>query len=458
MKKSVKLLILVLVLAFLTGGYAAVKHFNSAKDGQDEAQEEQLIIAASLDSSAITSFSWKNSNTEINLVLNENEWQYIEDSGFPVDQTYPEEILKAVSEVTASRVVSETAEDLAQYGLDPSEYKAVMQFSDGSSMEYYIGNYSSAAGAYYFKTSASASVYLVDDTMPTLFSNELLSIIEYEAIPSMSDFTKLEITAGDKSTVIEALDGSEYSYTDLYKYFVVNGSDYIPVDSDMAYAIETDVSSVTWNECVDYTGRYEDFGLDKPSYRIGISYTDSDGKDGKFNLLIGTATDDGSYYACIEGSGMIYTVSDSVISTLLIDDAEEIYALDMCREVYYNVSDLDITYKGKQYNFSVVRDISTDENGEETPSDVYTLNAKEADSAACDDFFYAFFDIKGTEYLSEDFPVSGDAVMKARAVSDSGETQFELYEYNKDNYIVSIGGKTRITVAKADVDALNWNI
>lgn len=458
MKKSVKLLILVLVLAVLTGGYAAIKHFDSAKYGQDETQEEQLIIAASLDSNSVTSLSWKNSNTEINLVLNENEWQYIEDSGFPVDQTYPQEILKAVSEVTASRVVSEAAEDLAQYGLEPSAYKAVMQFSDGSSTEYYIGNYSSAAGAYYFKTSASDSVYLVDDTLPTLFNNELLGIIEYEAIPSMSDFTKLEITAGDKLTVIEALDGSEYSYTDLYKYFVVDGDDYIPVDSDMAYAIETDVSSVIWSECVDYTGKYEDFGLDNPSYKIGISYTDSDAEENKFTLLIGTATDDGSYYACIENSSMIYTVSDSVISSLLIDSTEETYALDMCRAVYYNVSELDVTYKGKQYNFSVTRDVTTDENGEEAPSDIYTLNSKEADSAACDDFFYAFFDIKGTEYLSEDYTVSGDAVMSARVVSDSGETEFKLYEYDENSYIVSIGGKARITVAKADVEALNWNI
>ncbi|MBQ4339131.1 MAG: DUF4340 domain-containing protein [Clostridia bacterium] len=458
MKKSVKLLILLLVLAVLTGGYAAVRYFDTAKNNTDEVQEEQLIIAASLDSSAVTSLSWKNSNTEINLVLKENEWQYIEDSGFPVDQTYPEEILKAVSEVTASRIVSEAAEDLAQYGLEPPAYRAVMQFSDGSSTEYYIGNYSSAAGAYYFKTSASDSVYLVDDTLPTLFNNELLSIIEYEAIPSISDFSKLEITAGNKSTVIEALDGSKYSYTDLYKYFVVDGADYIPVDSDMAYAIETDVSSVAWSTCVDYTGKYEDFGLDNPSYKIGISYTDSDAKDSKLTLLIGTATDDGSYYACIEGSGMIYTVSDSVISSLLIDNAEEIYSFDMCRAVYYNVSELDITYKGKQYNFSVVRDIATDENGENTPSDVYTLNSKDADSSACDDFFYAFFDIKGTEYLAEDYVVSGDAVMSAKVVSDSGITEFKLYEYDESNYIVSIGGKTRITVAKADIEALNWNI
>lgn len=314
MKKSIKLLILVLVLAVVAGGYAAIRHF-SPGDSPVTA-EPTTVTAAELDPAGVASISWKNSETEVSLYLGDDgSWRSVEDDAFPVDQSYPKEMLSAVSSVPSYRLVTESSDNPAQYGLTEPAYRAVIKLTDGSAVEYYIGS-SAHDGSYYFKTSLSDGIYLIEDALPSCFERSLLDIAELEAIPRMDGFDSLSITVADTTSHITVTRGD--SEEEGNEFFVELDGKKTAVQADRAAELQTAVSSLAWSDCVDYTGDYESYGLDSPNAKIVVGYTDADSAAQTFTLLLGTKTEASQYYACIEGSKMIYLIDGTAVSPLII--------------------------------------------------------------------------------------------------------------------------------------------
>ena len=135
-KKVKKLLIIVTVLLLLVAAYFVITKFVIKKENKTDNNKDNVAVSQ-IGSENIVSFSYKCEDTdfkEITLVKNsDNEWHYIEDDNFPVNQTYVTNMAKSISEVKAERIISsEEAGDLKEYGFDNPVVSISFEERDGT--------------------------------------------------------------------------------------------------------------------------------------------------------------------------------------------------------------------------------------------------------------------------------------------------------------------------------------
>ena len=315
MKKGVKLLILLLVLALVAGGLFAVTRYNAKQESLNHSEEE--IIAAAIDKAEVAAIRWTNDKNDISLSKDEKGyWHYDGDPTLPLDNAVPEGMLNSVSSLIATRLVAENPADTAQYGFNKPGCTAVFTMKDGSQTTLTIGN-ESGYDSVYFKSSDSANVYLVSSDIETTFSKSVTDLVKAETFPTCETIPSVTVQ-GEKTTVIFTAEPAKED--DAQTAFTVSSGDKKgTLTPEHAAALESEINGLKFGSCAAYKGETEKFGLAKPAYRITVNYT-NDSKDGSFTLLLGNKTEEGMYYAMLQGSDCIFTLAQSSVNTLTEDD------------------------------------------------------------------------------------------------------------------------------------------
>src|SRR5699024_7207095 len=112
MKRSKKLIILIAVLVVLVIAVTII-----SKLTEPEPYTPTETIDLGVESGTITNLAWTYNGEEVALSLDGDTWAYDGDPTFPLDQSYPEAMLTAVEELSASQAL-ESAQALSEYGLD----------------------------------------------------------------------------------------------------------------------------------------------------------------------------------------------------------------------------------------------------------------------------------------------------------------------------------------------------
>jgi hypothetical protein len=102
--------------------------------------------------------------------------------------------------VTASRLVEETAQDLSQYGLDQPSNIITVTDLDQNTISFEIGNQNEIAGGYYIKMETDDTVYLVN-SFPAAFSYSLEDLLKTE--DESTDTTEAEETTESTETTTQ---------------------------------------------------------------------------------------------------------------------------------------------------------------------------------------------------------------------------------------------------------------
>lgn len=324
MKKSVKLLILVLVLALAIGGLVAVNKYN-AKQEEAEAQAEAEIIAATVDTTAVTSIRWATENADVTLLKNEDgNWCCKDDEALPLDKAVPEGMLNAVATVSATMLISDAPTDIAQYGLEEAPVTVVLTAKDGTETTLKFGNTAPSTDIY-FCSSLSKSVYLVSADYLGTFSRTPENIVEIEKFPTVETIHSVEIKNKESSYTVSAEPANDDTGT---AYSVLIGNEGTLLTDESADALESEVNGLYFDSCVSYKGDFKKYGLDTPAHQVTVNYTDAEGKSDSFTLLLGNMNEDESaYYATLQGSKQVYTVYVSNVNTLTTADPA-----DLCNE------------------------------------------------------------------------------------------------------------------------------
>ena len=114
MTRGKKLGILALLLIVLMALTLLVIRF--APVTGDEAEETAETVFT-LDADQVTSLTWTYAGESITIEKDdESNWSYPADADFPMDATYPDEMVQALTEIQAEKTIEEP-EDLDQYGL-----------------------------------------------------------------------------------------------------------------------------------------------------------------------------------------------------------------------------------------------------------------------------------------------------------------------------------------------------
>ncbi|MCI8407860.1 MAG: DUF4340 domain-containing protein [Lachnospiraceae bacterium] len=348
-KKQIKTLIITLLaLVLLVGGYVAMTLFMPKEEETEETQEDEVIHTVEEDT--INKISYTNENGTIELVLNKEEWSSPTDKNCPVNKYTVDSMVTALQEVKASRTIEKADVDKKEFGLDKPSLVVDFTQKDGTKTTYTLGTLNSVVNKYYFQMSGDEKVYLIDTTMYNSFDYDLLKLAEVEEYPSMGgqDIADYTLTMDGKTLYfVDSKDAAhkknEEEIPECVWEYGAKKNKLKKMDEDLASNVLQAIMGLTNAECVTYNLTDKDLkkcGLDKPKMSLTVHYTKMDQaeeeeevnntddvkeeeKDAKiidceFTVYFGdTDSDSGEYYVQMKDSKAIYTMNVSGVNTLM---------------------------------------------------------------------------------------------------------------------------------------------
>lgn len=270
MKRGKKLLLLTLVLVVVAGAALAALKFMP----DEEVEETESISVLTLDAESITGLAWSYGDESLSFVCDGSVWSYSEDADFPLDTSYMSAMTSAVSDISAEKVIEE-ASDLAEYGLDEPVCSITVTAEAETTID--IGDETSLDGLRYVSI-GDGNVYLVSSDLLTNFSYGLYDLVAKETLPDMSELVSFSVERASGTLVIDYLEGSDLAYTDRYTYFAEDGDGWLSLDSELAENFVSQITGLTWGDCVDYKADLKtlgNYGLDSPAVTVTVNYIET---------------------------------------------------------------------------------------------------------------------------------------------------------------------------------------
>ena len=239
MKNGKKLLLLLLVLAVLVGATAIVGTIS--KNAADQEDETQTVF--SLDPENVTNLGWDYSE-KVSFTAGEDGWVCDQDAAFPVDETYLDKMLEALTDVESTKTI-ENPENLDQYGLEIPV--CVITVEDGQSHTLSIGLETAVGGQRYF-SNGDGNVYLVDKDIIENFQYGLYDVLKHQTLPEVTQLTGIKVELPEGGYEITRQENSGLAYSDDYVWFM----DGKALDNDLTQTLLDMVTNLNLSECVDY--------------------------------------------------------------------------------------------------------------------------------------------------------------------------------------------------------------
>ena len=152
MKRTKKLIGLIVILAVLLAGYFAVmalvpKEDTNTATATDESADKATVDVLSLKAEDVDKIAWTYNGTPLCVVKGESGWLLADDQDFPLDSTCVSDMMSQLKDLKATR--SFEAQDLAEYGLDTPKCIIIATGSDGTETVIKIGINNAITSEYY---------------------------------------------------------------------------------------------------------------------------------------------------------------------------------------------------------------------------------------------------------------------------------------------------------------------
>ncbi len=181
--KFLPMIVLAVLLGALILGTSVLSSANdkkAAEEAEKLAAENSSILLAQYDASATSSVSYSRKGEDfLTFNMANGAWVYEEDPNFPLNQTIVGSMASALSSMAAERTVEEV--DREAYGLDDPAYVIKVEYTDGVSHVYTIGNYNSFTGGYYF--TMDGDCYMISSGLIPYFDYALNDLLSLDTIP-----------------------------------------------------------------------------------------------------------------------------------------------------------------------------------------------------------------------------------------------------------------------------------
>ncbi|NLZ37715.1 MAG: DUF4340 domain-containing protein [Clostridiales bacterium] len=306
------LIIAAVVMAVLIGGYFIVSALIKP-DAPPPAPAGDMMIADD-DPSKIKEIKYTLNGETIALKFDDilYKWQYRDEPSFPVKFEIPASMASAISKIKANRLVEETKENFAEYGLD-NPYLDITAIFEDAERNYKIGDYNKMLDGYYFNIGGTDKVYIIPTGLNPFFEYSLLDLAEVDIPPVLDEdiYDSIEMTFA-----AEVLDGEKTGELETAFSNIVRGGlavvGYIsPGDSpeaslavygfDRGATVDIAYKEAQTVENTDNTGKTS-------------SYTSTVHIDKTASFTVGTVEESG-YFTC--GSGLVYAADAEAVKTIL---------------------------------------------------------------------------------------------------------------------------------------------
>ena len=442
MKRQKKLLVLCLAFALLLGCYGAIKVLTAPKAVADSQQETySLGIADSL-----TSLQWKYEDVSVNLSLTDSKWTSDDDSACPLDQMLVKKLATQATGLYATKVITDP-ESASAYGFDSDEIVTLSFGKNNTSVTLTVGNTDPYGNSTYVMLNNDLSkVYLVNSSSLTAFVCTLNDLVEKETLPAFTDVLSLELSGKTNASISFSDGGSTTCYTDLFEWFLQDGNKLLPLDPDAVDALLSDLTTLTWGDCVNYNAdaaALATYGLSKPSLSLqvlcneGTTATTTTIHFGDYN------SSESAYYARLDGSKMVYLVSKTMYETLTAVSYDSLRTMDVLYLDWFNVREMDVTADGVTHTITLVEVTNTDA----TSSLMFDLDGTTVETKLGTAFLTSMSNMQATE---------ANKIADGNAVFTVSLRQYTLADRtvltispSGDGYVVQINGSGDLWITAA---------
>lgn len=482
-RNAVTLVSLLLALAALIGAYIWYGNRDTEKENSGATSD---IPLATVDTSKVTTLHYIGSDVDMKLVRKEGVWKSEEEPERPINQKNVTSMIDTIKEIKAYQKVTDSAKDLAEFGMDKPAAFIEVTLEDGKTISLRLGSQAITGDGYYAIVNDETKVYLVGMTYKSGLSFTNTDMTEIMEAPTITaeNITYINIDSRDGEDVELKYNEKaklDYSGSLMYQWQILKpyGDGYTADDSKVA-EIQANYSKFDFLDCVDYKGEdLSKYGLNNPTATIDIGYfdtvepsitpkpttavsnaanTEAEKINKEYKILIGDKNDKGDYYVKSDGSNAVYTLSGSSVDKMLQVDVFSLLNKNVLLPNIQMVDQVSVNINGKQYQMEikpiVTKDTSKDEDAEAT----YYFQGKEVKE---EDFKKLYQTMLSTQYdaiLKEEVDIS-----KLRPVLTLSYHLFGDYAttvtasflpYNDSFYITDIGKGLNFLADKRYIDQI----
>ncbi|MGN0778254.1 MAG: DUF4340 domain-containing protein [Aristaeellaceae bacterium] len=428
MKRSRKMLMLLMALVLCVGGYCGVQLLDS--DTASVTEESGTFALDSHAADDLTGLSWTSGDESLAFTLSGGTWSVTANPAFPLNQEDVQAMADDLLAMVGTRQLDGVTE-LAAYGLTEPAFSVTASWSDGTSTTYTMGDETPFGDGYYLSLGHEGIVYTIEDDISDIFDTTLNDLAVLESIPAVTAVTRLTVGTSldlSKEETSRTINEGELWYDSL------TGA---ALDADAAEKLVTNAQGIAWAALAEPTASDAEltaFGVDEASATAITLY---EGETAVMTLLIGVQDDAGDYYARLPGSTMVYTVDDSDLSSLLTATADDMPSMVIIDLAAANVQSATFTAGESAYTWTAPA-----AEGEETESSADTLG---------ESLWASLLALKATSRVDA---VDSASVLTVDVTAASGQSaQLTFAEYDAQSYTVSVQEHCFLVDA-ADVDAI----
>lgn len=479
MKKSIKLVSAVVVLAVLGGVYVGLNTYVSKEEKTESSSEEESKTEVfSAKSDDIKSLEFIVDKKETTFEKKDDSWVKKDETAFPVNQTTLDSAASAIEKVEADRVL-ENVDDLTEYGLDSPANTITVATDDGTT-KFNIGDENTSTNQYYIsKDDDDSTVYVVAADTVTPFMNTLYDYAQGEDFPTIDSSTvkKVQVSEDEDSYVLEEnSDGATWDVSSD------GTSDKETADTTAAGNVTSGLGSFAYDKFVDYNAEdLSRYGLDKPYATITVDYqeevkddssdsaesdseasesdsedsssstdsSDSDSSDEtktktvdkQMTVYVGDETSDGSRYVTVDNK-QVYTMSSDTLSAVIDKKPSDLWSLIVNYLSVTKLDQLQVTYGDSTSIVNVSRETSKDDDGNDKETTTYKLNDKEIESTDFTPFYNKLVNMAGQKRLTDAYTPAADPEMTVVFTdTDKNQTTVAFYAYDTNYYAAVVGDK-----------------
>lgn len=378
-RQFVTIIVLFIVLAAAGIGYYAASKYQAGKE-ESETENTEEIALYSMEAEEITQIHFINEEQDMTLVKEEDTWKDSSDENFPVNQDYVEAMLEDVAEMTATQLVVEEPDDLAQYELDAPNYTIEITNQSGETKLLAIGLESVAAGGCYAYVDTADKVYTIASNITDDFGytrNEMMEVPEAPDITA-EYVTEYSLTAKEGKSFVAKYDenGAEYADVDgwditkAYKTTVAGAQDSLQT----LFSGLTDMSVTEGVAYHSTKALLKQYGLESPAYILDVDYytveeEDTDTEDTEedeteevktdhhYQISIGALNDtEDQYYVSIDGVDGIYLMSAETVDALVEIQAFDYVSKPIISAELEEIQSISFMYQGQKHQIDISKE------------------------------------------------------------------------------------------------------
>ena len=446
MKRSRKMLILTLVLVLMAGATLGAQYLTQT---ESVTETVETIPLTTLTADDVTGLSWTCDGVSYHFTKKDGAWHNVDDAAFPASTEALNDMAEDLAALTATRSITGVT-SIADYGLSEPAFTLMAEWSDGTTVTYSMGDALPFGDGYYLGLSTKTDVvYAVEEALDDLFAKSGTELASLEDMPTAENVTRL--TVGD--TLDVALAGTSTTLDPDQLWYAADGT--ALQHSSVEDLIEA-AQGITWNKLV-YTSADEDTlttcGLDEAS---AVKLTLYDGDMEALVLLIGGAADSTHRYAKLPDSSLVYTVSSTNTSTLLMATAESLAVTDLLPVEYEDVQAAVLTAGQYSVALSGVPVEAVEEEAAEDSTDAEATEVEYAVKEA-EDSYPALWEqvvaLSGDTYEGE--AEAADVVLTIEVTSTTGvQEMLTFYGYDVDSYLATRADGGKLLISADNVDKI----